>query len=645
MALIVVSAAAYASALPPVLYYSDLLSGPGTGGQDNNGAIVTISGKHFGRAGADRSVSVGGGRAARYLQWSDTRISFQLGPAARVGAITVTTPEGTSNGLPFTVRSGNIYFVSTSSGRDPGSGTFTDPWRNLRSFYRVQRPGDICYIREGTYTGRLGDENIRSNIGIGDSAPTGYGGAEIAWVAYPGERVRIEQSNDTKNNLEIWGGKNYYVFAGFQMYSQDTCVELNGENNRIVNNSLEGVKRHAYAILHTGGDNNSKVYGNELFGGTSGSKLDHAVYVAWGTDNLDLGWNYIHGNNFDVGPAISVHTDGAKDKNLRFDNIRIHDNTIDCRGERPLRAIGISETATGSSVYIYNNVLIEPGSDNSYNFALYQYSGSAYICNNTLYDVKGTRAFNVTGSDDYRPEAVVVENNIFYNRPGCGYIAIEDKDKIGRVVVAGNCYYGDDTLPAEDRTPVAGDPLFINGPGGDFHLRPDSPCIGAGNSDTLTIAPRDRDGQLRAKGGTVDIGAYQFTGDRQAVKTTSSVPEQVVASESRADGVGAPARTTAETSAGRSTQEKAPASGSREEQLTVSAGRGETAKIRFEGETDGTYELSVFNFAGDQVYKETKRNVSSGVFLWSPGSAGPGTYIAYIHGPGRSTTKKITVMP
>jgi hypothetical protein len=32
----------------PVIYYSDLESGPNTGGENNQGALVTIYGEHFG---------------------------------------------------------------------------------------------------------------------------------------------------------------------------------------------------------------------------------------------------------------------------------------------------------------------------------------------------------------------------------------------------------------------------------------------------------------------------------------------------------------------------------------------------------------------------------------------------------------------
>src|ERR1041385_5693141 len=74
---------------PPHIFFSDLESGPNTGGQDNHGVWVTIWGKGFGAERGRSTVTVGGGAAAEYPIWSDTKITFQLGPAARTGDIVV----------------------------------------------------------------------------------------------------------------------------------------------------------------------------------------------------------------------------------------------------------------------------------------------------------------------------------------------------------------------------------------------------------------------------------------------------------------------------------------------------------------------------------------------------------------------------
>lgn len=64
-----------------------------------------------------------------------------------------------------------------------------------------------------------------------------------------------------------------------------------------------------------------------------------------------------------------------------------------------------------------------------------------------------------------------------------------------------------------DNIPNAGNftnaPLFINPPGGDYHLQSSSPCINAGNS-AWVFTGSDFDGNPRVVGSAVDVGAFEF---------------------------------------------------------------------------------------------------------------------------------------
>src|SRR5947209_2018748 len=147
--------------IPPRIFFSDLESGPNIGGQKNLGVWVTIWGKGFGAERGASTVTIGGGAAAEYPIWTDNKITFQLGPVAKTGDIVVSVREKaaragagqstvgmsnrsgqanvaknnsggkvSSNGVPFTVRPGKIYFVAVS-GSDRRTGRVDAPWKSI----------------------------------------------------------------------------------------------------------------------------------------------------------------------------------------------------------------------------------------------------------------------------------------------------------------------------------------------------------------------------------------------------------------------------------------------------------------------------------------------------------------------------------
>src|SRR5882757_1790534 len=122
LSLLLAAAFVYAQTAPPRIFFSDLESGPNTGGQNNNGVWVTIWGKGFGATQGTSTVTVGTGAVASYPLWSDSKIIFQLGPNAKTGNIVVNVASISSNGLPFTVRAGSIFFVATT-GNDANTGS------------------------------------------------------------------------------------------------------------------------------------------------------------------------------------------------------------------------------------------------------------------------------------------------------------------------------------------------------------------------------------------------------------------------------------------------------------------------------------------------------------------------------------------
>ena len=54
------------------------------------------------------------------------------------------------------------------------------------------------------------------------------------------------------------------------------------------------------------------------------------------------------------------------------------------------------------------------------------------------------------------------------------------------------------------------DPLFVNAPGGDFHLQALSPVINVGDNNAPALPATDKEGAPRIIGGVVDLGAFEF---------------------------------------------------------------------------------------------------------------------------------------
>jgi hypothetical protein len=63
-------------------------------------------------------------------------------------------------------------------------------------------------------------------------------------------------------------------------------------------------------------------------------------------------------------------------------------------------------------------------------------------------------------------------------------------------------------MPSGGTGNFTNDPVFVNYPGGDFHLQSNSPCINSGNNG-YAGSTNDLDGNSRIVGGAVDLGAFE----------------------------------------------------------------------------------------------------------------------------------------
>lgn len=524
----------------PVLFYTDIISGPNAGGKDNAGVFVRLYGKGFGASRGTSTVTVGGGAVSGYQLWTDTEISIQLGANAKTGSIVVNGGTGQSNALPFTVRSGRIFFVDVNSPSNPGSGTFSDPWRSPKSFYDSAAAGDTVYLRAGTYSGTYGYPNGSANLVMRHGTGSGYTAAgtqsmPIAWLGYPGETALFSAPGPTGNtsNIRGWPGDavdkapDWTVIGNLSFLAYNGCISAGGTNSaahgwRIVGNKCEGLTRTSQ--LQSGtivpGGNYAKVLGNVIHGGRTGDKLDHAIYSMSCSTDIEIAWNHIYDNNFATGPLISVNYEGTRCADGQYAGVAsIHDNLVDATNY-PCRCVYAYDQSFnyGDPVTpvtrVFNNVFISCGGPGDAG-ALVMRNGAMEAYNNTFYDTR-TYCLVIAGPTP-RVAYLNFKNNICHMRSSAiAYTSYESDAPVHDAEK--NIYYGrGNYVGGWDTSPINAEPRFLNAAGANFHLSAGSPAINAGSTAIGTYVARDKDGNLRSRS-TSDIGAYLFNSLNSSVQ-------------------------------------------------------------------------------------------------------------------------------
>lgn len=531
----------------PLVVYTDIISGPNSGGENNKGIYLSIFGKNFGSSGLGTTVKVYINDVEvdnyRYLGPSRGRTDIQQ-ITVQIGALGNPTPgvalpikvvvNGTSSNTDktFMVNAGRILFVDNVSGSDTTAviGDISKPFRHVQTATLSQaawgqvRAGDFMVLRgRGTPWTDVGFERYfmryRDKSG---SAPTGTSGGAIVLMGYPAEDVYIRgtlASGMTGGCISGINGQSYPTAGKWAVvtnlridcegYDGPVSQQINGDNWRVVNNDLSastaprtgtGVPRMAGI---TGNGTNSVWLGNHIHDIQGSSGECHGIYID-GDGSYEIAYNNIH--NIRDGNGFQVYVSGGNGSTVA-DDIRLHHNLIH---DVSKHGINIAD-GSRNNFAVYNNLVYNVA------YAAVRFNTTvlhgAKIYNNTFYrtNTSGNSAYGALTNDWNLPsDALDVQNNIFVPMPGTRYLGgtVGFGRKIGRV--ARNFWARGRDKPSIDNHPQSGEIIFVR-EGSDFHLRPGSRAIDAGSPDAASLMTDDYDlTTKRPQGRGFEMGAFEL---------------------------------------------------------------------------------------------------------------------------------------
>src|SRR5215469_8191047 len=554
----------------PVLYFTDLASGPRSGNKDTSrgqianqdGALVTVWGQNLGTSQGTSTITLGGVAPAAIYYWGNATapncgaatlfnayqklqcIIFQVNHATAPGAqnIVVTVGGVATNALSFTVMtSGAIYTVA------PVGGDFT----SIQTALDTAALGDIIYVKNG------------SDVLTGVTPPysTVPTGAPLALVVYPGHSVQVGDATHRAFDLTHSQSGKQMVYSKFSAWGPDVVVMVE-QDGRFVGNLVQapnGVGSTGAVTSDTyQAAPNRAVLGNEItnVGTTNPAAWDnlyHTIYFGGLRDGgslvtgVEIGWNYIHDNK--AFRAINLFSQLTSADSV-LGGVNIHDNVIvNQQGQAVLLGRGLVGT-----LQVYNNLFINTGQDYSLDSSnvvsaaytaiqvlagyLSGWAGSTSpvtvdIFNNTMLN-SGAAASNHRGVLYYDPDnaklsnvTLKFRNNLVDQATGVGYmVGSAQTPATDATNIRQNLWYGAGAAPAWDTGSVNADPLLVSAvSSNDLHLQAGSPAIGTGaNLTGGGLGLLDFDGRPRPASGAWSIGAYQFGTQAAGASASGQAP-------------------------------------------------------------------------------------------------------------------------
>ncbi len=461
----------------PALFFSDLTSGPATGNSDptytsNGGVYVTLYGNFFGTTRESSTVTLNGSPCLKVVSWGSSwlwyqKIIVQLTHSCSSGNFVVATSSGSSNGLPFTVRAGDIYYVS-NNGSDSKAGTFSSPWKTIPKAVHTAgaRPGSIVYVENGdNQTGDDG-EGWYAALTLRTQWCQGTSAQPDSLVVYPGASSTIGSPNGPDvgvRGTDATGGggscQGNWTFAGFTLRGVYIAAEIAGgesihvetpsKNWRFIANDLScpcpscATSSVATACFEASNAENISWFGNNTHdvgpGSPTKSTTDqyHGVYFSTDSNHLWVAWNQIYniygcrGFQTHSTPSSASPHSGQNQYDIHIHDNIIHDISCDAI------VLDTIDPSKGT-VEVYNNaiwnsgmgpVTLEEGGDWSCIYvpgetkAGLAGSGDVNVYNNTMYNCgqfggknapwSNAQAAVSNGGNDPKL-GIHIQNNIIY---------------------------------------------------------------------------------------------------------------------------------------------------------------------------------------------------------------------------------------
>lgn len=551
------------NAAAPVLFFSDLESGPKTGweGSSTRGAAVTVWGENLGIGpSANSYVTVNGARITEYAEWGENlgparnldRITFWLNSNCQDGAgtITVTVNGVTSNSLPFTIAPAKIYFISVTDGNNSYNGLYSTyqggnngPFRDIKMFNPGLNPSRdseayICYVKGGTYTTLDVD-----NAFVALRGPYGAENRRKALVAYPGEIPVLNASSASRGVIwnaqySPYGRNSYFTYSKLKVIGGTNAgwdaFGLWGDYNRVIGNHMKDLLANAWTgVVMVDNSQYSRIYGN-YFEHCGYDSYKHNIYIKthsnYVSGDKSAEYTYVGWNEFSNAYASDTHggvifiskASDASSKYTRY--IYIHNNLFH---DGNMEFIYTGDNTDISDIYIYNNIFRSGTNIGGNGIFLAWHTRSVYLYNNVFYQIGGgnNAMVGITGNTK-----AFFKNNIWNARPGQSFLDIETYQ--GATFNSDHDLYydpdGSTSLPSGSGITVTNaktqNPLFLNLATYDFRLQQASPAIDAGTSEVSVIVNRDYDYITRPQGSGYDIGAYEYVSGETLPDTTPPAP-------------------------------------------------------------------------------------------------------------------------